>query len=374
MIRLSKSDARRALVRHHFRQSTLTELFRRLKSVQFDPLSPMGCNHDLVLQSRVPGYRVGDWQSLAYSERRIYDGWDKMACLILTEEYPSRSHFYRWFRPHVEEVLSGFPTEVDLVLSELAERGPLLPSEFAFQQKMPHWKDSWYGPNLTKQILRALWHTGQVMTFDRKGTQHRYALPERVLSRAALTGANVSETEAHRRIVLDRHRAVGLLRPRPGAVVWGLRAIAPECQRLAQEMVTRGELVEVNVDGQMYRASPDFLTVLDESVTLPTAGVLGPLDPLLWDRQMVLDLFEFDYVWEVYKPDHKRRWGYYVLPIRLGDTLVGRFDGRFTKSRLEILRWHWEGAPSLPQKHAAEEALVRFAAYGGVEFDGALPV
>src|SRR4051794_38154796 len=66
-LKLSKSDTRRAMVRHHFRPcASQMDAFNRLRSIQFDPLAPVGCNHDLVLQARVPGYKVGDWQKLAY--------------------------------------------------------------------------------------------------------------------------------------------------------------------------------------------------------------------------------------------------------------------------------------------------------------------
>ena len=60
---------------------------------------------------------------------------------------------------------------------------------------------------------------------------------------------------------------------------------------------------------------------------------LAPLDPLVWDRDLLRELFGFDYVWEVYVPEHKRRWGYYVLPILFGDRLVGRIEPRIDRAR-----------------------------------------
>src|SRR5689334_6830596 len=82
-VKLSKADARRALLRRHFAPcASQMEAFERLRSIQFDPIAPVGCNHDLVLQARVDGYKIGDWEKVAYDERRVYDGWDKQACLI----------------------------------------------------------------------------------------------------------------------------------------------------------------------------------------------------------------------------------------------------------------------------------------------------
>ena len=64
-IKLSKSDVGRAMVRHQFAKSeSMLAAFERLRSIQFDPIAPAGCNHDLVLQARVPGYKIGDWEKL----------------------------------------------------------------------------------------------------------------------------------------------------------------------------------------------------------------------------------------------------------------------------------------------------------------------
>ena len=78
-IQLSCEQARRFLVAYHFTQTDLPGVFTRLGTVQYDPLNPVGRNPDLVLQARIPGYRVDDWQQAAYTDRLIYDAWDKQA-------------------------------------------------------------------------------------------------------------------------------------------------------------------------------------------------------------------------------------------------------------------------------------------------------
>lgn len=81
MMQLSREQARRLLASYHFRPTDVPGVFTRLSTVQYDPLNPVGRNPDLVLQARVPGYRIDDWQSVAYKQRLIYDSWDKQACL-----------------------------------------------------------------------------------------------------------------------------------------------------------------------------------------------------------------------------------------------------------------------------------------------------
>jgi uncharacterized protein YcaQ len=77
MLKLSKQDARRLLVLHHSTPTSLQGAFERSGSIQYDPLNPAGRNHDLVLQTRVTGYSLDDWQALAYQERFLYGAWDK---------------------------------------------------------------------------------------------------------------------------------------------------------------------------------------------------------------------------------------------------------------------------------------------------------
>jgi uncharacterized protein len=367
---LTKADARRALVRYQLRTGSLPEVFQRLRCVQFDPLNPAGCNHDLVLQARVEGYRVGDWQRAAYpaeGERTVYDGWDKQACLIPFSGWPLRRIYHRWHEGFLERVSAEAPDAVETVLAELAERGPMTPRQFDFQDVRPEWRGSWYGPSLTKRVLRALWHTGRVLTHSRKGPQHVYDLAERVVPARYLEAAPLAEADAVRELVLERHRSMGLVRPGAQSEVWSMRITGPERRAVVKDLVARGDLVELEVDGVKAHACPEFLGQLDDGASEPRAVVLAPLDQLLWDRKMVAHLFGFDYVWEVYKPAAQRKWGYYVLPVLCGDRFVARFDPWCRNGALELRSWHWEpGEPSSPQvREAVCRALARFKSYLG---------
>src|SRR5213596_1836359 len=88
VVRLSREEARRFLAQYHFKPTDLSGVIDRLGTVQYDPLNPVGRNADLVFQARIPGYQVDDWQTAAYTDRIIYDAWDKQAC---REKSPSTS-------------------------------------------------------------------------------------------------------------------------------------------------------------------------------------------------------------------------------------------------------------------------------------------
>src|SRR5579875_2557702 len=109
-IHISREQARRFLVNYHFTPTDVPGVFARLGTVQYDPLNPVGRNPDLVLQARVPEYRVDDWQAYAYEKRAIYDGWDKQACLLPVSDWPNRELIRQHYRPyHDASILQNEP-------------------------------------------------------------------------------------------------------------------------------------------------------------------------------------------------------------------------------------------------------------------------
>ncbi len=374
MLKLSKGDARRLLARYHFADhfthGSLEDVFTRLGSVQYDPLNPVGRNHDLVLQARVPGYRVGDWETLAYQDRFIYDAWDKQASLVLMRDWPTRRIYHEWHKSWWDErILQAFPEAIGAVLGELRERGPLTSTAFAYQLHKPEWEGSWYGPKLTKNVLRALWHTGKVMTQARKNGHHIYDLAERVVPPELYGAAPIPELEMLKWLVRLRHQAVGLLRPNASTEVWSLGVSSAVRRAVIAQLVQTGELIPVDVEGVRFHALPGALTRLEQFSLPERMTFVAPLDQLVWDRKAVKHLFSFDYLWEVYVPEAKRRWGYYVLPVFYRDRFVARFGSRLKGGVWELYAWFWEPdvTPEAEMLTALSEAIRRFKLYLGAD-------
>jgi uncharacterized protein len=318
------------------------------------------------LQARVPGYRAHDWGRLTYEERLLYDAWDKQASLVLMRDWPRRRIYHRWHRPWWEErVFRSHPEAVARVLNELRERGPLTSSAFAYQVHKAEWQGSWYGPKLTKHVLRALWHTGEVMTAGRKNGHHIYDLAERIVPPELHRAPPPSDEESIAWLLKLRHRAVGLLRPNASAEVWSLNLPAAARREAIARLVAAGELVPLEVEGVRFHALPETLAQLDTAQATDRVVFVAPLDQLMWDRKAALHLFGFDYVWEVYVPEAKRRWGYYVLPVFYGDRFVARFDSRLTGGVWRVHRWLWEEGvtPDTELLSALTAAAARFADY-----------
>lgn len=356
-------------MRYHFATcATQMDAYDRLRSIQFDPIAPVGCNHDLVLQARVPGYKIGDWQKPVYEDRLAYDGWDKQASLVPFDGWPVRRVLHkRHGERGFQRKLDDHAEAVYAILKELRERGPLMPRECQFQERKEEWKGSWHGPNLSKQVLRALWHTGQVMTSGRRNGHHVYDLTERVVPARLYAKPILSDVDAMRELVLERHRATGLLRPTASYEVWSYM-YSPERAAHLEKLNASGEIVPVEVEGMKAHATPDFVSLLDRPTLERRVVFIAPLDQFMWDRKLIEHVFGFDYVWEIYVPEPKRRWGYYVLPVLFGDELVARVEFWRRNGVLEIRQWHFErGDLQVDFLPELERSLRQFMNYCSVQ-------
>jgi len=375
-LHISRDQARRLLTLYHFTPTSVPGVFDRLGTVQYDPLNPVGRNPDLVLQARVPGYQVDDWQKDAYIHRRIYDAWDKQACLVPVSDWPMRTLIRERYRPyHDAQILHAEAGVAAAVLAEIDARGPLSSLEFEDQSSYGE-RGSWYGQTRTKRILRSLWACGQLVTHHRAGGRHYYDRPERVIP-AHYFGAPplLDEVAYHRWIMLRRHQATGMLRTTAEASVWSVCGDSAKRALAVKQLVESGELTPVRVGEKawLYHMFTGALQLLDVALPAPRMIFLGPLDSLLWDRKALIQLFDFDYTWEVYKPEATRKWGYYVLPVFYGDRFVARLDSRLEKGVWTISHWWWEpdvtpGAELLDALRDAMERFLRYLHADGVRF------
>jgi uncharacterized protein YcaQ len=367
MIRLSPSDARAFLVGHHGLRRVLDPrgkrgvraMLARLQCIQLDPLDPMGTNADLVALARVDGIRRGDVYS-ALLPGYAFEHFAKERCLLPASAFP----FYRdrlatahwWLKAERERRL---PEGVlDKVLAEIRERGPSTAEGLADHGRVePLEWSGWRGTaRATSMALEVLWSRCAVVVCGRTARGAKvFDVPERALPDVARAPSG----DFARWALVTRVEAAGLL-SRAGGATWSTLA---ELRRgpLLDTLVAEGLLEEVTIDGSSrpYLAPAGF-----RDRRYPKADgrmrILGPLDPLLWDRALVRAAFDFDYVWEVYKPAATRRWGYYVCPLLQGDALVGRLEGALEGDVLRVRNvWREAGAPL--DEEALARALARHA-------------
>ena len=403
-LEISRAAARRFLVARHglappralpARPESVLRVIERLGVLQFDPLEVPGArNHDLVLHARIDGYRR-EWCDLwLYGpDRRLFEIYNKSLNIVPVAELPhyrltwARNAERYTDRPDAaashgsDRILSAHAAVADDILATLAAQGPLSTAAFAHHDQAIDW---WWAPTrAARAVLEALFVSGRVGIARREGNRRYYDLIERLMP-ADLLARTESEEDAQRHRLLSRFRAVGLASPSAQAeVVYGT-GDAAERRRRTEELVASGQLVEVAVEGlkSTRYVIGDELPLLNSAVAGVEAGAPGvafiaPLDPFMWDRRLVRQLFEFDYIWEVYVPEHKRRWGYYVLPILFGDRIVGRIEPRLDRATrtLRILGTWWEegfaprrAAGLVPAMRAALRAYADFVGARSVEW------
>jgi hypothetical protein len=354
---VSAAVARRFLVLRHLlapprglpaRRESVLDVVERLGSLQFDPLEVAGRNHDLVLLARIAGYRRAWADHWLYEDRRLYETYNKSLNIVPVAELPL--YRYAWDRARRRHEADAFDDHAPLVeelLGRIREQGHLLPRDVGAREVIDWY---WRPTNQVRAILEALAEVGTIGIARREGNLRVYDLAERLFPAEVLADVRAErEQQLHR--FLSRYRGNGLLGASGNQELWvGGTGYAADRAAMRHELLEAGRLVPVVVEGlkgERFVVSEDapFLDQAERELAAGTGpgdaepGVtfLAPLDPLCWDRDLLRRLFGFDYVWEVYVPAAKRRWGYYVLPILYGDRLVGRVEPRIDR-RADTLR------------------------------------
>jgi uncharacterized protein len=386
-VKVAAEAARRFLVARHFLAPArslaggldgVLEVFRKLGSIQFDPIAVAGRSHDLVLHARVAGYEPA-WCDLLYERREIFEATNKALSLVPTREFPWFRHVWGRKGPRFHAAaLAANAAVAERVLERIRAEGPL--SALDFERETGPTKD-WFGlpENAVRAVLEAYTVTGAIGLARRDGNVRYYDLLERLLP-AELLAREVPEREQLRHKLLSRYRAHGLLGP--GGAGGTFARIAPPRERneLRKELVELGALVPVEVEGVRGKRlvlAEELALLQAPPEPMPSVAFVAPFDSLLWDTALLASLFDFAYVWEGFFPPAKRRWGYYVLPICFGDRFVGRIEPRIDRNRtcVEVLNVWWEDGFTprradgfVDAMRDALRAYLRFAGAGRLEW------
>lgn len=307
-------------------------MVRRLGFVQVDSVNTVERAHHMILFSRSQTYRPKMLHRLLEKDRALFENWTHDAAVIPVEFWPAWRHkFDRDARKLKERWRSwrreGFEELFDGTLAHVAERGPTRTRDIA--DKANH-KPGWWDWKPEKTALEYLWRTGELAVCRREGFEKIFDLAERVIP------------EEHHRAELDHDAFVdwccqealgrlGVATSGEIAAFWGI--LAPdEAKRWAEKGAGR-DLPRVEagcIDGSRPRlalADPSVLETDPSDIALPQRlRVISPFDPTIRDRKRAMRLFGFDYRIEIFVPEPKRKYGYYVFPLLEGDRFVGRID------------------------------------------------
>jgi uncharacterized protein len=311
----------------------LVRTMERIRLLQLDSVNVAVRAHYMPLFSRLGHYEralVDDaaWTDSARRPRLLVEYWAHEASLLPVRDWPllrARAKRAGWWR-HYAVLVERHPGLVDEVLSAVKELGPVGAGELEAVLGGPARPRppgaSWWERSDVKRICEYLFGVGALTTGARRHFQRLYDLPERVLPPEVLAEPAPPEDAAARALVRRAAAALGV------ATEPDLRdyyRIAPEHSRRAVlDLVAAGELEPVQVRGWRHPAYRVPGAVVPRRIS--GRALLCPFDPLIWERARTMRIFGFHYRVEIYVPEPKREYGYYVFPFLLDGELVARVD------------------------------------------------
>lgn len=363
---ITKTDARRFMLAHHHlwppRQLNGLEgsmtFIQHVSSIQFDPINIVGRNPDLVLQSRVADYRPEHLDQLLYKERLLVDGWDKMASIYAAGDWPNFNFRRQFLRqnPDPRKPPDSLLTET---LKEIKINGPSSSLDFKNYPKVDwHW-----GPTKgVRAAMEYLFSRGFLGVHHRINNRRYFDLIEKLLPASLLDSPDPFKTidDYHDWHVLRRLGSLGLAQANSGEYWSGIIKVdAKKRQVILSRLIDRGKVLPISIveepDNIFFIRKTDhpaLTKIQDQKSPESESALIAPLDNLMWNRNLIEQLYNFRYRWEVYKPKAKREYGYYVLPVIYGDTFIARLDPSFDKKKriLTIENWWWEPGV-VPDEH-----------------------
>lgn len=367
--------------------------YQKVKTLEYDHIAPLECvqmdtlriverNQDLVLHIRFDSYRPEMLTDIAYKQKKLIESFFNAMCFLPASEYRFHLRRHKEISREFGHNWKKFKPEISLVKQIIRKHGPLPASHFKTSKKQ-----AWgYGSGLknTTIALDFLWYSGQLMTAFRERGQRYYDFPENVLP--AGIDRRLPSIKQYRQFMLDKHLRTYILGDLSYHRFGNMRMKATDRCKLIEPQVKQDDIVHLDIEG-MKRAyiirKIDLDRIQPISSYKPDNRVrfMAPLDNLLFNRDMISDIFGFDYRWEVYAPKAKRRYGYYVMPILHGYDFIGRIDPKADRkaNRLIFHLIQIEDHVKLTDRLVTEIArairrMARFSGMKSVEVSNTLPV
>lgn len=364
-----------------------------LECVQIDPVAAVERNQHLVLAARIPGYQPKLLNQLL-EMRKVFEYIANAACVLPMEDYALLEPIRRRHQTGLHSEIDKYKDVVHLVLHRLESEGALPANAFTGADKVHgYWDNQVAKTKATSHVLNLLNDTGMIRVIKRDGNTRFFDISRNSLSEDVWQQSRVIETVHAQRLLLEKYmRAYRVFDASDSRFGWS-HWKAQERSRVLDSYVSRGKVVPLAVADcrtQYYvlvedvdalqrmetdlRDDPESLSDIrvPRSVSVPGRAIrfLPPLDNLLWRRSRVVDVFSFDYKWEVYTPAVKRQYGYYTMPILAGDQLIGRIDPRLDRKQGVLVVEGLYLEPNIKRTQDLSKslwaALDRFAHFHGV--------
>jgi uncharacterized protein len=352
----------------------LAALIDRIGFVQVDSITTVERAHHMILWARRHTYRPPALKALLEQHRAVFEHWTHDASIVPVALFPQWKHRFardatrlhanwqRWFR-------DGYTAQFDTILNHIAAHGPVSSADVGIGEDRG--KGGWWDWHPSKTALEWLWRTGQIAVTRRDAFRKVYDLTENVIP-AQYFAAKTSPEDHRNWACASALTHLGFADEMEIARYWHAvdKAVV---QDWARHEIAQGRLMRVLIeqaDGtpRPALARPDLTARMQNLPDAPTGlRILSPFDPALRDRARIERLFGFHYRIEVFVPQNRRQYGYYVFPVLEGTRLIGRIDAKADRSNACLrIRAFWpEPGVRLTKARAAKLAreLERLASF-----------
>ncbi|MGB0799203.1 MAG: winged helix-turn-helix domain-containing protein, partial [Planktomarina sp.] len=321
-------------------------ILQQLHFVQLDSINTAARAHDLIMWSRCQTYKPQHLRETVDSQRVAFEAWTHDASILPMDQYPHWQHKFAHDKARLERRWSSdrrgdFLAQTQKIIEQIATHGPVGSGDVGVGEKRG--SGGWWDWHPSKTALEYLWRTGQIAVTRRDGFRKLYDLSAHVIPGEFL--AHQTEwAETCDWACLTAIKALGFANAKEIADFFELVPVT-DARAWVSEGLKSGRLSPVLVQGA-DRTTTEQVCLTDNIETLQNvtpstkrARILSPFDPAIRNRKRALELFGFDYRIEVFVPQAKRTYGYYVFPILDGTTFVGRIDMKANRktSTLEII-------------------------------------
>lgn len=380
MIKITKKQARQFLINYHGihkvmkNSDDILSYIKKVGCIQFDPVDVAGRNHDLVLQARVKGYKPEDCYRLLYEDRHLVDGLDKNMSIYPVEDWQHlkrlRESVSNWRKIKKGE----YAEAVERVREIIRQRGPVTSKDLKMDKKIDWF---WTKANVGKAVLETLFFHGELIVAKKEKNLRYFDYAAKHIPAEVFEAddPHVSLETYHTWHVKRRINSLGLLwNKRSDAFLGIIDFKTPQRNQAFKRLLERKEIAVVQVEGlndSFYTSQENIEELESKNNVKSQVSFIAPLDNLLWDRNLIRAVFDFDYSWEIYKPAQQRQYGYYVLPVIYKDQFVGRVEPKreTKKNCLTVKNWWWEPGvrKSDKMKREIQDSLETFTTFLGMK-------
>ena len=346
----------------------ILDVFKQQVMVQLDPLNPAGRNHDIFFSSRIKDYEIDDFQKVVYPNKEVFEAYFPNLMAITKEHFSlflpqmKKEFMHKYYQSRIEKMEKLHEGILNEAREFILKNGPCKAADLTDMASVrPDFK-FWKTSNLAGMSLEMLWLLGRAVIVDRDSNWRKiYGLTENYFDEETRSEVQLADDEISYRKFQAKQRSYPLV-------------------DLGKVQLAKNNKLSI---GKRKRVSPDWFLKDDESspkiVTLEDSPkglavpsnwkemleskidnemrAIAPLDPLIWNRELLLHVFDFDYTWEVYKIPKDRKWGYYVYPLLYQNQLIGRLEVKLDKKKKLVNYFNFQKEKSFEFDSSSNKAF-----------------